>query len=653
MLLMVVNGSLLTHAHIRLPKIFGPNMVLQQGRQNKIWGWANKGEHIALTLAGWSFNTIADDKGKWTAELPSLKYGGPYKLVIKGENRIELTNIMIGEVWVCSGQSNMELPVSASLNAAKEIDSAQYPKIRIFTVPQRLSQFPKNDLDQGEWTECSPATIAKFSATAYYFGRYLYQKLKVPIGLVNSSYGGTLIESWTSGQTIQNDPDLKEPLRKLLAMDLPKLRQERVERIKKIIGELPENEIGIENGKPPLFAAADLDDSEWKMIRVPGFWGNNGYPDINGVGWYRKKIDLSDEQARQDITLHLSKLYHGDTTWINGQRVGSMDPSNDERIYKVAPGVLKRGSNVIAIRIVSNNGGAGFNSKPYDVYIETSTGKIPLAGDWKFKIAKVVLNDITTFRNSYPTMLYNAMINPIIPFGIRGVIWYQGESNAQDKRSVQYRRLFPNLIADWRKLWGQGDFPFLFVSIANYCDPADIGGENYWAELREAQTMALKVPNTGMAVAIDLGEANNIHPRNKQEVGRRLALKALSIAYHKNVVCTSPMYRAISVTGKQVQVTFDGVGSGLRTKGPSDVIYGFTIAGSDQKFYPARAKLINDRTVSVEADQVSAPVAVRYAWADDPGELNLYNKEDLPANPFRTDNWSFASEANKKPTDIK
>ena len=625
-------------ANIRLPKILSSNMVLQQGRQNLVWGWANANEHININFAGWRSTAIANSNGQWKAYLPSQNYGGPYTLTFTGNNKIELTNILIGEVWVCSGQSNMELPVTASLNADKEIKDAKFPNIRIFTVPKKLSQLPLDDMENGSWQECSPANIATFTAVGYYFGRELNKKLNIPIGLINSSYGGTLIEAWTSGDSMQNDPDFKEPLRKLLAMDLPKERLEKIARIKSQIGgDIPNTDIGTLNGEA-VFAGSDFNDSDWKTIPVPGFWGNNGYPDVSGMAWYRRKFVLNKAEAHNSIKLHLSKIYHGDATWINGNLAGSMDPSNDERTYNVDARLLKEGENTIAIKVTSNNGGAGFNSKPEDIFIETSENKISLAGQWKFKVSQVVMNDITTFRNNNPTMLYNGMINPIINYGIRGVAWYQGESNAQEHRGIQYRRLFPQLINDWRQKWDEGNFPFLFVSIANYGVADTKPAESDWAEVREAQTLALSQPNTGMALAIDLGEADNIHPKNKQEVGHRLTINALNMVYHKKVVYASPMYRVMKISGKQVIVTFSKVGAGLQIKG-GNIINGFALAGDDRHFYNAKAILVDSHTVCLQADEVDVPVAIRYAWADNPGELNLYSKQGLPLTPFRTDDW--------------
>lgn len=624
-------------ANVRLPRIFGPDMVLQQGRRNLVWGWADSAESVELAFAGITCHTVAAADGKWQCYLPPMGYGGPYSMIVKGRNTITLTGILIGEVWLCSGQSNMEMTVDAAMNAKKEIDSAQYPAIRLFTVAKRNAQFPRDDLDEGQWMVCSPATVAKFSAVGYFFGRALHSRLQVPIGLINSAFGGTLIEAWTSGETMRDDPDFKEPLKQLLAMDLKKERENRVAAIRTLLGSFPEKDSSVVNGVD-VYAAPDYNDSGWSTIGVPGYWGNNGYPGINGVGWYRTEFTLTKAEADSGITLHLDNIYHGDSTWVNGQWVGSMNPSNDQRIYAVNPGGLKTGRNVLAVKVFSENGNAGIAGSAANLFIQTAGKKIALSGGWRFKISKVVLNDITTFRNGYPTMLYNGMIHPLVPFGIRGVIWYQGESNAAAGRSGQYRRLFPELIADWRKHWHEADLPFLFVSLANYGLPVDTPAESEWAALREAQTMTLNLPHTGMVVAIDDGDAAmNIHPKNKQLIGSRLAMTALKIAYGQPIVAEGPRFQSMTITGGQVRVRLDQTGSGLTVKDRYGYIKGFCLCGGDRVFHWARAWLVDSRTVVVSCSEVARPVAVSYGWADNPDDLDLYNKEGFPAIPFRTD----------------
>ncbi len=635
---LLLGVTLSLKAEVKLPKIFSSNMVLQQGMEIPIWGTANKGERIRVSFNGKVIRAIADKNGKWKLYLPKQEYGGPYQLTIKGKNTIVLDNVMIGEVWVCSGQSNMEFQTYKAQNAEKEIATAQNADIRLFSVKKRVAQFPEKDLAEGSWQKCSPETVNDFSAVGYFFGRTLYQKLHVAIGLIHTSWGGTVAETWTSEQTIENDPDFKELLAELQEIDVDNYNQAIRDKIKELLGgEIPKVDKGIQNGKA-LWAAPEFDDSNWKTIETPGLWEGAGYRNIDGIAWYRKELFLSEKQANNSIKLHLCRIDDSDITFFNGHKVGeNINQYDKDRIYVVDSKYLKPGKNTIAVRVEDTGGGGGIYGLADELYIETKDGKINISGDWKFKISKVITQAVGLKPNSYPTLLYNGMINPLVPFGIKGVIWYQGEANAE--RAHQYQRIFPNMINDWRQHWGQGNFPFLFVSLANYMQPVDVPKESQWAELREAQTMTLKLPNTGMALAIDIGEANDIHPRNKQEVGRRLALNAFKVAYNMNVVNLGPMYKSVAFKNGKAYITFADTGAGLTVKDKYGYLKAFTIAGADKKFYWAKAEIVDNNTVVVYSKDVSKPVAVRFGWADNPDDLNLYNKEGLPATPFRTDNW--------------
>ncbi|WP_158281278.1 sialate O-acetylesterase [Dyadobacter jejuensis] len=621
-------------ADIRLPKILGSNMVLQQGRENLLWGWADAQEPITVRFAGKTLQTKTDKQGKWKISLPSMEYGGPYTIQIQGKNAIELTNILIGEVWVCSGQSNMGMSVRSSLNAPQEIAEANYPKIRLFVVHGKASTTPAEDLENGEWVECSPTTVGGFSGVGYYFGRELHKKLSgIPIGLINSSVGGTNAETWMNAEAVKESPDLQESYKKLSAFDPQKDRQEKYDRIKDYLGEFPTNDAGMRNGKA-LYAATDLQDDDWPLVQAPTPWNTL----IDGVGWYRKEFTLTAEEAKGGIALHLSKLDDNDITWLNGVQVGATNSSVEDRIYVVdAPG-LKVGKNLLAIRIVDTGGSGGMKGKPEEMFVQTDAQRIALGGKWKHKITEIPAKLLELNANEFPTLLYNSMINPLTPYGIQGVVWYQGESNTAN--AEEYSRTFPALIKGWRQRWGQGDFPFLFVSLANVGIPKQEPSESNFAELRESQTKTLSLPNTGMALAIDLGIPHDIHPPNKQDVGKRLALNALNKTYQKEVVYSGPMYQSMKIQDKKVKITFNIMNSELVVKDRYGYIHGFTMAGSDKKFYWAQARLIDERTVEVTCDRVATPVAVRYGWADNPDDVNLYNQAGLPANPFRTDNWA-------------
>jgi sialate O-acetylesterase len=453
-------------AGVRLPKIIGSNMVLQRNQECRIWGWADPGEKVSLEFNEVKKITRAHADGTWNVTLPAMKAGGPYKMVIEGaKDLIELDGILVGDVWICSGQSNMVWPVERLPSVEEDTADAQYSGMRLFTVPRTPQNRPADDIPSGEWMECTPANVLSFSSVGFFFGKEIHNDLRIPVGLVSTNWGGTNVETWTSGESIR---------------------------------------------------------------QVDGF----------------------------------------------AERVDAL-PS-----------------------------------------LDTATGEL--------------------HPNRHPSLLFNGMVHPLLNYRVTGVIWYQGESNA--RRAFQYRQLFPLMIEDWRKQWEFPDMPFLFVQLANFRAPKEEPGESDWAELREAQCMALELPATGMAVAIDIGEADDIHPRNKQDVGKRLALSALKIAYGKELVHSGPVFREMAVEGQKVILHFDHSGSGLMVKDPYGYLKGFTVAGPDRIFYWARAELKDDKVI-VYADKVNDPVAVRYGWADNPHDVNLYNLEGLPASPFRTDDW--------------
>lgn len=630
--------SLITFADVKLPRIFSSNMVLQQGIEIPVWGWADKGERITIEFNNNTIRTRADNTGKWKVELPVQEYGGPYNLTVKGKNILVFENVMIGDVWICSGQSNMEWRVDQTINADVEISNADYSNIRLFTVPQTVAQFPNDDISRGEWEECSPETIGDFSSVGYFFGRNLYNELNIPIGLIHTSWGGTVAETWISSETISEDPDFKELLDKLQQMNMDKYKEERLEKISKIFdGEIPNEDKGIVDGKP-VWSALDYNDGDWKTIQTPKYWEQQGYINIDGIAWYRKEIQLNEDQTNSNLTLHLGKIDDSDITFMNGIEIGKTENEySKDRIYTIDKKYLQPGKNMIVVRVDDTGGNGGIWGDPEEQFLAIGDEKMNISGDWKFKISKATVATVNIEPNSYPTLLFNGMINPILPYGIKGAIWYQGESNAD--RAKQYQRVFPNLINDWRKHWNQGDFPFFFVSLANYMQSVDQPAESSWAELREAQTKTLSLPNTGMALAIDIGEANDIHPKNKQDVGKRLALNALKITYNRDLVHSGPMYKSVNFNEGKALISFTETGSGLKIKDKYGYIKGFSIAGSDKKFHWAKAEIVDNKTIVVYSNNVKNPVAVRYGWANNPDDVNLYNQENLPANPFRTDNW--------------
>ena len=634
LLLLLLAGSLT--AQVKVPTYFSNNMVLQKGMAIPVWGWATPGEKVTVTIDQSSMSATADKEGKWNVKLPAMNYGGPYQLTIQGKTNLSFENVMIGEVWVCSGQSNMEFQLITSKNGEAEVAASNYPNIRLFTVKKTISHQQQEKLQDGEWSQCSPATSSNFSAVGYFFGRELHQKLNVAIGLINSSWGGTIAETWTSEQTIGQNPDFTNQLAQLKKVNLDDYAKSVENEVKQRVGETSTIDKGMKNGQA-LWAAPAYNDASWKTMELPGYIESNGLQGVDGIVWFRKEITLSADEAKQKSTLYLAKINDSDSTYVNGTLIGSTRlQAEKSRVYPINAGLLKTGKNIITVRIEDIGGMGGVYGNPATLYLQSGDHNISLVGSWKYKVGIVKFNAVLS-PNSYPTLLYNAMIHPLVPFAIKGAIWYQGESNVE--RAKQYRRVFPDLIKDWRAHWNQGDFPFLFVQLANLRKQDSIPVESDWAELREAQTMTLALPNTGMAVTTDVGEALDIHPKNKQTVGLRLALAGLKVAYQKDIVYTGPVYQSMNVEGNKVTLTFDQIGSGIKIKDKYGYLKGFAIAGEDHQFHWATGKITGVNTLQISSTEVQHPVAVRYAWSNNPEDANLYNSADLPASSFRTDSW--------------
>ncbi|MEI6140507.1 MAG: sialate O-acetylesterase [Mariniphaga sp.] len=639
LLLILIAGSVT--AQVKLSPIFNNNMVLQQGIEIPVWGWATPGEKVTVTLDKATVSLKANKQGKWLIKLPKMDYGGPYKMTVKGKNMLTFDNVMIGEVWVCSGQSNMEFNLITAKNAEAEIAASNYPEIRLFTVKKRISQSPQEQLEEGEWAACSPATSPRFSAVAYFFGRALYEKLKVPIGLINSSWGGTVAETWTSEQTIAQNPDFANQMSLLKKINLDDYAASVEREVRARIGETSTVDLGMK-GNQPIWAAPELDDSAWKSMKLPGYIEQNGLQGVDGFIWFRKEIEILPTEAGKDATLFLAKVNDSDNTFLNGTLIGATKLMADKsRVYPIPAGILKSGKNILTVQVedIGNMGGIYGDSVSLKLQCEKRT--IPLSGNWKYKVGLLKFS-ASLSPNSYPTLLYNGMINPLLPYGIKGAIWYQGEGNAG--RAKQYQKVFPDLIKDWRNHWNQGEFPFLFVQLANFMKADSIPVESQWAELREAQSMSLALPNTGMTVTTDVGDALDIHPKDKQTVGKRLALNALKVAYNQVIVNSGPIYKQMSIKGDRITISFSDIASGLKAKNKYGYLKGFAIAGKDHRFEWASARITGPYTVEVFSPIVSQPVAVRYGWGNNPDDANLYNSADLPASPFRTDQWKGITE---------
>jgi sialate O-acetylesterase len=620
------------HAEVKLPSVFSDNMVIQQNKPVKIWGWADKDELVEVRFRGQVKKTKADKTGNWTLILDAVSYGGPYTLAVKGKNNdITLKNILVGEVWLCSGQSNMEWTVSSVNNANSEINNANYPQIRSFNVVKAIGIKPEEKLE-GLWQVCSPSTVADFSAVAYFFARKLNQELNIPIGIINSSWGGTDIETWISpGSVSKLDDKFKARYKDFAITDFDKFIKEN-----ELNKQAYWNAMNNDPGMAQEWYGANYNASAWKKMQIPQLW-ENVLGQIDGIVWFKCNISLSEDVAGKPATIHLGAIDDDDTVWINGEKIGETKGYIVKRTYDIPKDVLTAGINTITVKVTDYAGGGGLYSSADNIYLEAGGKKYPLAGEWQYKesVTNKEFNYTDFSPNMLPSLLYNAMINPITRFGIKGAIWYQGENNAG--QAYNYRTLFPTMINDWRAKWGY-EFPFYWVQLANYMAKDDVPRDSEWAELREAQTMTLSLPQTGQAVITDIGDADDIHPGNKQDVGLRLALNALYKDYgKKDLVYSGPVFKSMSITGNKAIIEFNNIGKGLVVKNKYGYIEGFTIAGADKKFKWAQAYL-DGKKVIIYSDNVSNPVAIRYSWENNP-DVNLFNKEGLPAAPFRTDNW--------------
>lgn len=627
-------------------------MVLQQKTDAAIWGWAKPGEKIRVK-AGWGgapAEVVADGKGQWAVRLktPAAAEGKaePQTITINGDNEVVVKDVLIGEVWICSGQSNMEMPVGdygggyrGVANWQEELKHADHPTMRLFTVENTVSAEARSDC-KGKWSVANVQSVKAFSATGYFFGVNVQQAIHVPIGLISSDWGGTPAEAWTSEETLKAMPEWAGALADVAALrgDPAKLKMEHEVVFAAWLKKFDEAEPGSRGGG---WYAPDLNESDWKVMDQPKVWDGD-LANFDGTVWARKTIEIPAEWAGKSLTLELGPIDDNDTTWFNGRKVGeSMGDGNwaTPRVYAVPAELVKAGRAVIAVRMLDNQGDGGMAGKAEQLRLSAAGGgnSISLAGPWKCKVgaqrgALPQPPRTPVIGPNTATSLYNGMIAPLTPMAIHGAIWYQGESNRE--RAYQYRSLFPAMIKDWRTRFNCGDFPFYFVQIAPFGYGNDHGEA---AELREAQMMTLSLPHTGMAVTMDIGNPADIHPNNKQEVGRRLALWAIAKTYGNDLEFSGPIYKSMKVEGSAIRIAFEhAVGlqvGGAAGKEPTC----FTIAGDDRKFVPAKA-VIDGQTVIVSSEAVARPVAVRFGWgaADEPV---LKNKAGLPASSFRTDDW--------------
>jgi sialate O-acetylesterase len=629
-------------AMVKPAHIFADHAVLQRDMPIKIWGTADSYEFITIQFHGQAKTVKADGVGHWMVSLDKEAAGGPYKMTISGNtNTVVLVDIYVGEVWICSGQSNMEWTVSQAQYADYEIEKANFKLIRHIKIEKTASLTPEPDIKPANWDICSQTTAGNFSAVAYFFARKIHRETGMAVGLINASWGGTDCETWMSKDALETNEHLKETIKRL-----PASKEEWERQQKQKVNALIEQFQGkaVDNDWIAACKERFYNDSAWPTLQVPQEWEEQGLPDFDGVGWMRKQVVLTELQAAISTVLSLGTIDDCDSTFVNGQLIGHTCGWDIARNYTVPTGLLKPGKNIIVVKVTDTGGGGGFYGDPSVPLLIASTGTISLAGSWRTRVEKPTISSPNP--NALPTLLYNGMISPIIGYGIRGVIWYQGENNVG--RAADYAKTFPALIADWRKQLNQGDFPFYYVQLAAFLplDQNVLYGSS-WAELRNAQLQTLALPNTGMAVATDIGDALDIHPRNKQDVGQRLALLALKNTYGQKVVCNGPIYQSMEIKGSNIMLSFDPLGGQVLKAGlPEDDLRGFIIAGADGKFYEAVATIVGSK-IMVSSNAVSAPVAVRFGWFDNPSRSNLTNKEGLPASPFRTDSWPLITEGNR------
>jgi sialate O-acetylesterase len=660
-------GSL--HADVKLPGIISRDMVLTKTAQTPVWGWADPGETVVVTLDGQTTRTTAGADGRWRTALDLSKSGvGPFDLVVQGKNRITIPNVVVGEVWLASGQSNMEFALRSTEGATEEAANSENPLFRQFVVKRKTSLVPMENCE-GTWRAAGPLTSPGFTAVGYYFGKRIQHELGVPVGLINSSWGGTPSEAWTSIEALDTVPELKAT-REESWVEI-NTHPDRIKAWRDAFGAWLKQSQREDRAAadPALFAAPDASTEGWTAIQVPGPSAVPTAPEPGAV-WVRKEVTVPESQQNKPLWLDLGIMEGFDSVYWNGELAtrmtyrehpgaGAYHRSGD---YIIPAEKIRAGANTIAIRIYSP-------VAPPKLFSYLKIGNLNVSNEWLSKVeftlppltpAQLAAAPKQPAALSDPAKvaahLYNGMINPLIPYAISGVVWYQGETNAP--RAYQYRTAFPLMITGWRTAWGQGDFPFYFCQLANWRPKKPQPAESDWAELREAQSMALSLPNTGQAALIDLGESRDIHPRNKKDVGERLARIALAKTYGRDIEYSGPEYTGMKIEGARIRITFNHVGGGLVAKelpaeypeitlqnkyaplvrnSPASQLEGFALCGADQKWVWADAK-IDGETVVVWSDKIPAPVAVRYAWADNP-TCNLYNAAGLPAFPFRTDDF--------------
>lgn len=625
-------------AEVRLPSIVSDGMILQCDQNINIWGWAQPGERVTVNFLKKKYTTYTANNGKWIVKLQSIPAGGPYNMKIKGANEITIRNILIGDVWVCSGQSNMTHTfVRHKERYAKEIAEANIHEIRQFYVPTNpVLEGPLEDVANLEWKEATSENILDFTVVGYSFARKLYDKYHVPQGIIMTCVGGTPIEAWTSEEGFNEFPDILVKVKQNQDTAYVNKINSEAKADREANGSKKEVDKGLSGEKK--WYDTDYQPLNWKQINIPGYWEDQGVKDLDGVVWFRREIEVPESMTNADAMVKLGRIVDADKLYINGEQVGVTWYQYPQREYSLAAGILKTGKNLFVIRVDNQTGKGGFvPDKPY--FLLAANDTIDLKGYWQYKVGEVYWHNKNNKQGinaqNSPTALYNGMIAPFINYRIKGLLWYQGESNADNPEL--YAKLLPNLIYDWRNKWNDQDLLFLIAQLPNFMDVNYLPEESNWAEMRDVQLKtALNVPKVGLGINIDLGEWNDIHPGDKKPVGERLALEAMRISYgENNMLSSGPIYRAQRIDGNKIIISFNNIGSGLISLNGEELAH-FAIAGVDQKYIWANAKIINNEVV-VWSDDILKPKYIRYAWADNPDFANLGNKEGLPACPFKVE----------------
>lgn len=636
-LLFCLSSICTVKAQIRLPKLISDNMVLQREQPIKIWGWAEPKEKITLTFNKKNFKTITAENGKWEIMLPAQPTGTGFEMLLKGKNEISIKNIAFGDVWLCSGQSNMVTPMErVKEKYPDEITNANFPDIRNFFV-QTLTDLnaPKDDFPQGQWKAANPKDILAFGAVSYFFAREIHEKYKVPIGIINSSVGGTPIEAWISEGGYKNFSEIQTIIARNKDTSYVNSINRRPSFPRSSTPQIKDLGI-IEHWESP-----EYQPKGWRNMNIPGYWEDQGIKDLNGVVWFRRTFEVPKSWLGKPVKLFMGRIIDADEMYVNGKKIGNITYQYPPRRYEIPAELLKEGKNTFVIRVTNSAGKGGFvPDKPY--YMTANGEEIDLKGTWQYKVGEVYQpSNLGGFsgggivQQNQPTALYNAMIAPILPIKIKGFLWYQGESNVGNP--APYNQLLPALINDWRNLWNDARLPFFVVQLTNYQDINFTPTESNNALLREAQNQALTLPNTAVTVTIDLGEWNDIHPLNKKDIGKRLALSARNIAYgEKDLVHSGPTLVAQNIENGKITLTFSNVADGITSKDGEELRW-FSIADYDKKFVWAKTKVIGKDKIEVWNETIKSPKYVRYAWQDNPEGVNFYNSVDLPASPFRTD----------------